>query len=178
MFKDPLGKIQEIVTKDTSKFLTYAIIILAIWVIAELVARSFSLSHIWGYSRVSSAIISIFVTGITPIISVLVMSLIVFAMNTKNKKQLTTIITVVIVASLPLVIASVVDLLKIFSSQVSLITTPFAKLCNVISIVLMYFSIKSIFGVEKNSDFIKKFAIIEGVYYIAYIILALLKIYI
>ena len=28
MFKDPLGKIQEIVTKDTGKVLTYSIIIL------------------------------------------------------------------------------------------------------------------------------------------------------
>lgn len=178
MFKDPLGKIQQIATKDTGKSLTYAIIILAIWVIAELVSRSFSLSHIWGYSKVGSAIISIVLTGITPIISVLVISLIIFAMNTKNKKQLTTVLTVVIVANLPIVIASVVQLLTIVSSQISLITTPFTKLCSVISVVLMYFAIKSIFGTEKNSDFIKKFVIIEGIYYIAYIVLSLLKIYI
>ena len=85
MFKNPLGKIKEIVDKDTSKYFTYGIIILAIWVVARLINRSFSFSHIWGLSRVGSAILSILISGITPIVSVLVMSLIVFVMNTKNK---------------------------------------------------------------------------------------------
>lgn len=176
MFKNPIEKMQQIVNNNNGKYLTYTIIILAIWVIAELVSRSFSFRHIWGLSNVSSALISIIVSGITPIISVLVLSLIVFIMNKKNKKQLTTVITVVISASIPLVLASVVSLLKIVSTEVSLVTVPFTKLCNVISIVLMYFAIKSVLGTEKNSDFIKKFVMIEAIYYIVYIILSLLNI--
>ena len=178
MFKNPLGKIKEIVDKDTSKYFTYGIIILAIWVVARLINRSFSFSHIWGLSRVGSAILSILISGITPIVSVLVMSLIIFVMNTKNKKQLTTVITSVISASIPLVIASVVSILTIFGTKVSAITAPFTSFCNVISTVLMYFTIKAIFGVEKNSEFIKKFVLIQGIFYIAYIVLSFFEIYI
>lgn len=176
MFKNPLEKIQEIVDKNTGKYLTYAIIILAVWVIAELVSRSFSFKHIWGFSNVGSALLSILIAGITPIISILVMSLIIFIINKNNKKQLTTIITVVIAASIPLVLASVADLLTIFSVKISLVTIPFTKLCNVISIVLMYFATKSIFGTEKNSEFVKKFVMIEAIYYVAYLVLSLLNI--
>lgn len=178
MFKNPLGKIKEIVDKDTSKYFTYGIIILAIWVVARLINRSFSFSHIWGLSRVGSAILSILISGITPIVSVLVMSLIVFVMNTKNKKQLTTVITAIISASIPSVIASVVSILTIFGTKVSTITAPFASFCEVISTVLMYFTIKAIFGVEKNSEFIKKFVLIQGIFYIVYIVLSFFEIYI
>lgn len=178
IFKNPLGKIKEIVDKDTSKYFTYGIIILAIWVVARLINRSFSFSHIWGLSRVGSAILSILISGITPIVSVLVMSLIVFVMNTKNKKQLTTVITAIISASIPSVIASVVSILTIFGTKVSTITAPFASFCEVISTVLMYFTIKAIFGVEKNSEFIKKFVLVQGIFYIVYIVLSFFEIYI
>lgn len=178
MFKNPLKKMQQIVNNNTGKFLTYAIVILAIWVISELVNKSFSFSHIWKYSNVGSALISTILTGIAPIISILVMSVIIFIMNKNNKKKLTSIITVLVAASIPLVIASVVRLLNIYSSQVILLTTPFSKLCNVISIILMYFAVKVVLGGEKNSEFIKKFVLIESLYYLVYIVLSLLNIYI
>lgn len=176
MFKNPVEKLQQIVNKDNGKYLTYAMIILAIWVIAELVSRSFSFKHVWGLSNVSSAFISIVVSGITPIISVLVLSFIIFLMNKKNKKQLSTIISVVISASIPLVLASVVSLLKIVNTKTSLLTVPFTELCTVISTILMYFAIKSVFEIEKNSDFIKKFVIIEVIYYVVYLLLSLFNV--
>lgn len=178
MFKNPLKKMQQIVNRNTGKFLTYAIIILIIWVVAELVNKSFSFSHIWKYSNIGSALVSTILAGITPIVSVLVMSVIIFIMNKNNRKKLTSIITVVVAASIPLVIASVVQLLTIYSTQVSLLTTPLSKLCNAISVILMYFAIKSVFGSEKNSEFIKKFILVETIYYVVYIVLALLNIYI
>lgn len=180
MFKDPLRTMQKIVDQNASKYLTYSIIIVAVWVLAKLIYKACSLSSIWGwrFSNIGSNILSILLTGIAPIVSILVMSLIVFLLNSKNKKQLTTIITVVTTASLPLAIASVVRLLGIFGTKVSTITSPFSSLCGVISTILMYFGIKSIFGTEKNSEFIKKFVLIEGIYYIAYIVLSFLEIYI
>lgn len=178
MFKNPLGKIREIATKNTGKFLTYAIIILIIWVAAELIKRCFTLNTIWGYSNLGKSFLSIIKATITPIISILVMSLIVFLMNTKNKKSLTTVITEIIVANIPLAIASIVSLLTIISSQITMITRPFTALCNVIAIILTYFATKALFGVEKNSDFIKKYVAIEAIYYVAYIVIASLGIYI
>ena len=39
LFKDPLGKIKEIVDKENNQYFKYAIIILVIWVVAELISR-------------------------------------------------------------------------------------------------------------------------------------------
>ena len=173
LFKDPLGKIKEIVDKENNQYFKYAIIILVIWVVAELISRCFSVGPIWG-----SSLMSVIKATIAPICSILVMSIIVLVMNSKNKKSLTTIITTVTTANIPLVIASVVSILTIFGSSISTITIPFTRLCSAVSIVLMYFTLKSIFGEEKNSEFIKKFALVELVYYIAYIVFSLLNIYI
>lgn len=178
MFKDPLGKIQEIVSKGTAKYLTYAIIILLIWVAAVTISKCYTYSHIFKYTKIGSAIKEIILTGIAPIVSVLVMSIIIFVVNRKNKKPLTTIISATIVADLPIAIASVVSLLTIIGTKVSMITVPFAKLCNITSVILMYFALKAIFGEEKNSNFIKKFVAIEAIYYICYVVLTLLNIYI
>ena len=178
LFKNPLEKLKEIVEKDNVQYLKYAIIILVIWVAAELIARCFTVGSIWRFSNWGRSFMSVIRATIAPVISVLVMSIIVLVMNKKNKKSLTTIIAAVTTANIPVAVASVVSLLTIFSSSVSTITSPFAILCNTISTVLMYFTLKAIFGEEKNSDFIKKFVIVEVIYYVAYIIFSLLKIYI
>lgn len=178
MFKNPLEKLKEIAEKDNGQYLKYAIIIMVIWIVAELVDRCFTVGSIWGLSSFGSSLMSVIRAAITPLVSILVMSIIVLIMNSKNKKPLTTIITAVTTANIPVVIASVVSLLTIFSSSVSTITTPFAIFCSTISTVLMYFALKAVFGEEKNSDFIKKFIIVEAIYYVAYIVFSLLKIYI
>lgn len=178
MFKNPLETMQEVVAKDTNKYFKFAIIIVAVWIIAEVIKKCFSLNSIYGYSHIGESLLSLLVTAITPILMILVMSIIIFAFNKNNKKSLTTILTVVTTASIPLVIASIANILTVFSSQIGMITRPFNSFCSVISIVLMYFATKSVFGTEKNSEFIKKFIMIEAVYYIVYFVLAFLKIYI
>ena len=179
LFKDPLGKIKEIVTKENKKNLTYAMIILAIWTVAEIIGTCMSIGmRRYAYGSIFNNMFEVVVALLTPAISILVMSLIILVVNSKNKKPLTKIITAVTTANVPNVLASVVSLLTIFSTQVSIITTPFNKLCSAISIVLLYFATKAIVGTEKNSEFIKKFTIIVALYYVAYVILSLFKIYI
>ena len=178
LFKNPLEKLKEIVEKDNSQYFKYAIIILVIWAAAELIARCFTVGSVWRFSNFGNSLMSVIRATIAPVISVLVMSIIVLVMNKKNKKPLTTIITAVTTANIPVVAASVVSLLTIFSTSASIITSPFAILCNTISTVLMYFALKAVFGEEKNSDFIKKFVMVEAIYYVAYIIFSLLRIYI
>ena len=178
LFKNPLEKLKEIVEKDNGQYLKYAIIILVIWVAAELIARCFTVGSIWRWSGLGTSLMSIIRATIAPVISVLVMSVIVLMMNKNNKKPLTTIITAVTTANIPVVAASIVSLLTIFSTSASTITSPFAILCNTISTILMYFALKTIYGEEKNSDFVKKFVVVETIYYLAYIIFSLLRIYI
>lgn len=177
MFKNPLEKIREIATKNDKKFLKYVIIILVIWCISELVHEIFTL-NIWGYFNLGKNILRVIIAGITPIISILVMSIIVFLVKGKNKKNLTTIISTITSANIPMVIASIVSLLTLINIRANVLTNPFAQLCNVITIILSYFGIKSLLGIEKNSEYIKKFVIIEAIFYIVYIVLSFLDIYI
>ncbi len=177
MFKNPLEKIREIATKNDKKFLKYVIIILVIWCILELVHEIFTL-NIWGYFNLGKNILRVIIAGITPIISILVMSIIVFLVKGKNKKNLTTIISTITSANIPMVIASIVSLLTLINIRANVLTNPFAQLCNVITVILNYFGIKSLLGIEKNSEYIKKFVIIEAIFYIVYIVLSFLDIYI
>jgi len=185
IFKNPLEKIQEIVAKDNNKHFTYALIIIAIWMAANLIAGFFSMTGIFsasmrflGISSIGKEILGIVKVTIQPILTVIIMSLAIFVMNQKNKKSLITVITAVTVANIPSVIAAVVGLLSIIGSQVRILTSPLTQLCTVISTILMYFAAKSISGEEKNSNFIKKFIIIQAIFYGAYIIIGLLGIYI
>ena len=177
MFKNPLEKIREIATKNDKKFLKYVIIILVIWCISELVHEIFTL-NIWGYFNLGKNILRVIIAGITPIISILVMSIIVFLVKGKNKKNLTTIISTITSANIPMVIASIVSLLTLINIRANVLTNPFAQLCNVITVILNYFGIKSLLGIEKNSEYINKFVIIEAIFYIVYIVLSFLDIYI
>lgn len=178
MFKNPLEKIKDVTEDKKGKYLKYAIIVLVVWAAAKFLSRCFAIGWYWRPYNIFENMWSIGVATITPLLSVLVMVLIAFILNKKNKKPLTTLISAVTIANIPTAVASVVSLLTIISSQVSLITIPFASLCSVISIVLTYFALKNIFGEEKNTDFIKKFILIETLYYVVYIVLSLLKIYI
>lgn len=178
MFKNPLEKLEDVAEDTKGKYFKYAIIALIIWAGIKLISRCFAIGWHWRPYNIFDNIWSIGIATITPIISVLIMSLIIFIMNKKNKKTLTTVISTVSIANIPKVIASAVSLLTIISLKASTITTPFSSLCSVISIVLTYFGLKNLYNEEKNTDFIKKFILIETIYYIVSVVVSFLNIYI
>ncbi len=179
MFKDPLGTIKKISEDTNNKAFKIAIIFLIIWVAAEFIDAILSIvvSRYWsGYWP--SRLLGIVKTTIAPILSVLALSIIVYAMNKKEKKNLVTTISSVVVAKIPVILASVVSLATLISSNASALTVRFSGFCSAISVVLTYFSIKSLFGEEQNSKFIKKFVIIYAIYYVVSLVLYYLGIYI
>ena len=115
---------------------------------------------------------------LAPAIGIIVYSLIVLLLNKKNKKSLTTAISTITITQIPLMLASLVSLLTIISSNTSIVTLPFSKLCSAVSVVLGYFGLKQLFGEEKSKDFIKKYVLIQIIYYVVYILIGLLGIYI
>lgn len=177
MFKKPLEKIKEI-AKEDSKYFKTAIFILIIWTIAVFVKSTYSTIYYWGFSRVFTNILSVLKDILTPILGILAYSIIIFIFNKKNKKTLTNIISTVTLAQLPLTIASVISLLTIFSYEFTKITVAFTSLCTVVSIILAYFGYKEIFNEKADSEFIKKFILIQLIYFIVYVILTFLGIYI
>lgn len=175
MFKNPLGELKNISADKSNKNFKYAIILAVVWILAEVILGMFYSSFSWNVIKYLLPLIKI---AVAPILSILILSLTIFILNKNKDKSLVTIMSVVTAAKLPIVIASVLDLLKLISRDVKTVTNPFGLLCGVISTVLIYFGAKYLLGEKDDNSYIKKFAIIEGIYYIAYIVVGLLQIYI
>ena len=177
LFVDPLGKMKSMADDNSNKFLKNALIVVIIWMAAVLIKQIFGTTSLWKYYGFKQ-LLNIVLTTIAPAVGIIVMSLIIMIVNKENKKSLTQLITCITTARLPLAIAGVVSLLTLINSSISAFTNPFSRFCSVISIVLTYFVTKDIFAEKENSKFIKKFVIIEGIYYISYFVLTYLGIYI
>lgn len=180
MFKNPLETIKKIAKDNTNKAFKMAIIFILIWTIAEFLDKVLTmvLSKYWTGGIVLTRILSIVKTTVAPIVSVLVLSLIIYIMNKQNKKSFITIITSIAIAKIPVVAASVVNLILLISSNASPIVNRFSSLCTVISIVLVYFSCKALYEEEQSSTFIKKFVTIYAIYYAISLVVYYLGIYI
>lgn len=176
MFKDPFEKIREIVEDKENKNLKIAIIFVAIWTIVIFI-KALSIKY-WSFNAIFKNILSLVKTVIAPSLGILVLSGIVYFMNKKEKRSLTTIITSITIAKIPEIIASVLGLLTLFSASSYKITSPISALCSIITVILTYFTIKTIFKEEQNSKFLKTFIIIEAIYYLAYMVISFLEIYI
>ena len=180
MFKDPFGTIKKITEDSKNNFFKIAIIFVAIWVIAEFldVVIPVITSKYWTGSLAVERIFRIIKYTIAPIVSVLVLSGIVYFMNKENKKSLVTTITSITIAKIPVILASVVNLITLISSNATPVTNRFLSFCSVVSIMLLYFSAKALCGEEQNSKFIKKFVVIYAMYYVVSLVVYYLGLYI
>jgi len=176
MFKNPIGKIKEIANDASNRYFITAIIVVIIWVLVALLGsisfKYFSLEHfgqkLLGYVK----------TMLAPVLTVAIMSLIIYLMNKKSKKSLVTVLTAVTTAKLPVIIARVIGLLTLFSHSASTITSKVTSLCTIISTVLMYFTIRELYGEKDEKVALKNFVIIEAIYVVAALIISYLGIYI
>lgn len=176
MIKDPFEKLKEIATDEKNKYLKIAIILLVVWTLVVFIKAIWAKSWAWGFLMDNT--LSIIKRTIAPILSVLVASFIVYFINKKETKSLVTIITSLTTAKIPVILSAIVGLLVMFSSSISKLTTPFSYFCSTISIILTYFAMKSLMGEEGNSKFLKKFVMIQAIYYVVYLVISFLEIYI
>lgn len=172
MFKNPLEELKNIANDTENSYFKYSIIIIVIWLLAILISYLAGIRTL----RIFSYILPLIKVLLSPIIIVCVTALILFVMNKNKDKNLMTIISVVTATKIPTVIARVVSLLVIFSSDISRITSRFTSLCSAISTVLLYFGAKFVLNEEDDKKFIRRFAILEGIYYISAIIISFLQI--
>lgn len=178
MFKNPIKKIKDVAEDNSGNYFKTVLFLLAIWVIAVFIESSYSTISLLGFARAFRNILDVLKEIIAPLIGILLLSVFALLLNKDSKKSLTTIISTVTVCYLPSIIASVVSLLTLISSNMSRLTIPFTNLCVTVSIVLSYFGFKAIFGNKEDNEFIKKFVIIQILYKVAYIVIRLLGIYI
>ena len=178
MIKNPLEKLKEVATDNSNKFFKTAIMLIIVWTLLIFIGSTYSTIYYWGFTRVFRNILIGLKNILSPTIGILVYSIIVLMLNKKNKKSLTTIISTITITQIPLILSTLASLLTIISTNMSLLTKPFASLCLTIATILGYFGFKNLFGEEGSKTFIKKYVLIQSIYYIAYILIGLLGIYI
>ncbi len=175
MFSKPTLKIKEVVEDTTQKTLKYAIIILVVWTVVVL-SKTLFFSGVMSMPG-GTAILSIIKTLIQPALIILLMSAIILMLSKQNKKSLTTIISTITIAHIPVVISSIITYLNYLGGEVIRITSPISSFCSLISIVLTYFAVK--FLLDKDDDeAIKSFALVEIIYLAVAFVLTFLGIYI
>lgn len=163
MVKDPITKTSEITKDKDNKFLKTSIFMIIIWTLSELIYAVFS--YIDSYGTIFRRLLKIVKVGISPAVIVLTLTLIIFILNKKKKKSLTTVLSTVVSVYLPMIVASVVHLLYLIDYQMAKITTPVTTLATFITIILSYFAIKNIFEEETDLATLKKFVLVEAIYF-------------
>ena len=189
LFKNPIQEIEKVATSTKNEFLKIAIIVFVVWIVATLIGEIVGIFKSYSYysclyttvgsffkSSVNN-VLSVVKGVLAPVLSVVALSAIAYFMGKDKKKPFINVATSVIVAKIPVVIAEIVSLLTLFSSQVSRLTSPFASFCSIISTILLYFTLKSMYEEKEDNTFVKKFAIIMGIYYVVRFIISFLGIY-
>ena len=186
-FKDPLKELKKVASSSSNKYIKIAIVILVIWLVAILVSNVFSVasrylfttygSFSYFFRNLFSNVLDIITELVAPIITVLVLSGLVYAFKKKKNKSFLTIASSILIAKIPVVIAVIVDLLILINSSFSKIATAFSGFCSILSTVLLYFAIKNLSDEDKNDSYFWKFALIMGIFYIVKFVFSYLGIY-
>lgn len=173
MVKDPITKTTE-VSKDTeNKFLKTSIFIVVVWMLAEFLFATLSYSR---YSSFGRNVLSILKSTLSPLCIVLALTFIIFILNKKHKKSLTTVLSTVATVYSPMVIASIIHLLYLIDYNMVKIITPVTALASFITIILSYFAMEDIFEEETELGTFKKFVLVEVIYFVVAIVVSLLGI--
>ena len=175
--KNPLGKIKEIANETSNKYFVTTIFIVVLWAILIAISSIAGYTYFFKYNF-GNNLLSVIKSAIAPAIGIIVMAVIVLVMNKDNKKSLITYINTITTAKIPLFLAAIVSLLRLLNLRDTSIITAFSSLCTVISTVLLYFGLKELFGEKEDDNFMKKFFIVEAIFYVAYFIISFTGIYI
>ncbi len=186
-FKNPLEEVEKCASDNKSSFLKIAIITLLVWLISLFISEVFSIAnrYIFGaygsfsyfFRNLLPNILDIIKGLVAPIISIAVLSSLIYLFNKKKDKSFLTIASTIVVAHIPVVVANIVNLLTIFGSGISKITSCFSSFCSILYYILLYFAIKHLSGESENKSYFWKFALIIGIFYVAKFIFSYLGIY-
>ena len=102
----------------------------------------------------------IILSAISPIVAILVPTILIVLMNKNNKKSATTVISTLVVASVPSIVVAIIDVLEAILRNVYLITSPISSALSAIAIILSFVGMKRLFDEEKGK-FLPKFALIK-----------------
>lgn len=175
IFKAPVQTISGIAHDASNSFFKTGIILVVVWVVLSIFYQVGSiLSKIiqYGFKYLKfSDFFNIFKSGILiPLIIIAVLSGIIYLLHSKqNKKSFLTVVNTTVAALFPYIISRVINFLNLISFGYRL-ATPLITILQVASMILLFFGIKELSD-ENDENAVKKFFIIEAIYFgIAFIL--------
>lgn len=176
MFASPFEAIKKVATGEEN-VLSKAVIIMIIFIAASVIYTIISLMKYGKYSGFGSNLMSLVASVLNPVFYVAVPALVVLIFNRTNKKSLITVISTLVVTSIPVVVNELISIITLLISGASIITSPISTMFSVVATVFTYFGMKDIFEEEDDAKFIKTFAIIKLLSAFVLVILGRIGIY-
>ena len=172
MLSNPIGKIEEVSGSD-SKFLSVAIVIMAVWT-ASAFLRSvlFAISRTWSFRDVIPRIVDVITSTISPAAIIIVLSLGVYIFYKDKIKRFMPVVITIIIASSPRAAGAVLSILSALIPGSAIIISSAGAFLYLISVVLVYFALKVLVGEDDDKKFFISFIKIQCVYFVARIVLS------
>lgn len=175
LVKSPLETIKEIAEDTENKTFKTALLLVAVWAVVALIDR---LLYYATSKYISFNLLSTLKVTIASILEVLAMTVSVYLLNKTAKKSISKILTSVSIAYIPSILSSVLWLLDNLSSKLSDILSPVGGLLSVVTIVLMYHTVKALSNEADETKTLKLFIKVEAVFYVIAFAARFLGIYI
>lgn len=186
-FKDPLGEMKKATSSVDNKFIKIAIIIFVIWLAIILAANllNTATNYLFGtfgsfsyfFSHLFRNIFNLAKDLIAPVITILTLSGLIYGFKKVKNRSFLTIASSILIAKIPVVIATIVSLLTIFNTHFLKIASTFTGFCDILSTILLFFAMKNLLEEDKNDSYFWKFALIMGIFYIVKFVFSYLGIY-
>ena len=152
--------------------LNLALMLIGIWTVSVAVAQlisffRFTWVNFW----------SVFQAALAPLVSVVVLSIIITIINKNKSKSLTEILTVVIITRIPMIVASVISILNVLSTETVRLTNPIATFAHGLSVILLYIAMRTMTSEQEDKSFMT-FVIMYGLFFVVRFVISFLGIWI
>jgi cytochrome bd-type quinol oxidase subunit 2 len=165
MLVAPFEGVEEIAKGEKDVF-KKALLLLIIDIAAALIVALIG-AFKYSYGSIGSKLWDLVEAVLYPILAVVVPAIIILIMNKNNKKTLTTVLSTLIVAEIPSIVATVIDIIETIFPKIYLISSPVSTTLYAVSLILTFFGMRTLFGEEKE-NFLTKFV---GIKFITALIL-------
>lgn len=178
LFTNPREAIYEIAHDPNNSFFKTALLLVIIWAGLLLIREVIYYMGRKYFTFTFKDFLTIIKTTISPVLTIIALTASMYIFNKKSKKSLITTITAFTVAKIPVIVSVLLTYLRYISLNTTYITSPINAFLSVISAVLIYFAVKSLADEADESESLKLFIKVIGVYYIIYFALSFLGLYI
>ena len=163
MFSNPIEAVKR-ASSGEEGILKKVIIIVLLHIVVMCAYKIIEVIRDYGITQILFHLDKIIWYSTKPLVSIILFSLMIYIMNKNNKKTLTSIVSTMVVATIPLVIFDLLELIRMVTygvSAVAIFTNSLSTMFFGIYIIIAYFGMKEIFGITEENKAIKKFSLVQ-----------------